>query len=64
VLLVGPSFALLFALQSRQLLSAAEHPALPAPGPASPAQQPHPATRAVALGMIAVAAVIRRLRHR
>jgi hypothetical protein len=51
-------------LQSRQLLSAAEHPALPAPGPASPAQQPHPATRAVALGMIAVAAVIRRLRHR
>jgi cytochrome d ubiquinol oxidase subunit II len=78
VLLVGPSFALLFTLQSRRLLGAAEYPTLPASVPAGPArqpaaaprerptpgQQPRPATRAAALGMIAIAAVIRRLRHR
>ncbi len=78
VLLVGPSFTLLFTLQSRRLLGADEHGTLPAaaaaghPGQPAGAHRPRPfpeehpgsATRAVVLGMIAIAAVMRRLKHR
>jgi cytochrome d ubiquinol oxidase subunit II len=76
VLLVLPSFGLLFALQSRHLLD--DDPAVqPASIPASPpryapaAPQPpwpddhtSPATRATVLGVIAIAAIVRQLRHR
>ena len=77
VLLVGPSFALLFGLQSRRLLGAGEPGALAAAAPAghsgqaaaarprqpSPNGPPGPAARAATLGMIAIAAIIRRRRH-
>jgi cytochrome bd ubiquinol oxidase subunit II len=78
-LLVGPSFALLFSMQSRRLLGTGEHDTLPAtvaaghtsqPPPAahhqrpSPDQHRGPATRSAVLGTILIAAVIRRLRHR
>jgi len=77
VLLVGPSFALLFGLQSHRLLGAGEPGALAAAAPAghsgqaaaarprqpSPNGPPGPAARAATLGMIAIAAIIRRRRH-
>ncbi|MGH3207277.1 MAG: cytochrome d ubiquinol oxidase subunit II [Trebonia sp.] len=78
VVLVGPSFALLYALQGRRLLGEGAHVALPAGVPASHAgpraagrhrQQPPDAehagtaTRAAALGVVTIA-VIRRLRRR
>jgi cytochrome d ubiquinol oxidase subunit II len=76
VLLVGPSFALLFTLQSRRLLGAGEHGALTAAAPAghsghaaaahprqpSPNGHPGPAARSATLGIIAIAAIIRRRR--
>jgi cytochrome d ubiquinol oxidase subunit II len=87
VVLVGPSFALLYMLQGRRLLGAGEHGALaaavpagyqgrpPAAAPGRPAagrHRPQPperghagqATRAVALGAVAIAVVIRRFRRR
>ncbi len=79
VLLVGPSFALLFSLQSRRLLGAGEQGTLSAavaaghtgqPRAAHHHRRPSPdrhrgsATRGAVLGTIVVAAVIRRLRHR
>jgi cytochrome bd ubiquinol oxidase subunit II len=78
VLLVGPSYVLLFTLQTRRLLGAGQHGTLPAVTPGgrsgqpaaahrpqpSPADQPGFATRAAVLGTIAIAAVIRRLRRR
>jgi cytochrome d ubiquinol oxidase subunit II len=76
VLLVGPSFALLFGLQSRRLLGAGEPGALAAapaghsgqavaarPRQPSPNGPPRPAARAATLGMIAIAAIIRRRRR-
>jgi cytochrome d ubiquinol oxidase subunit II len=79
VLLVGPSFALLFSLQSRRLLGAGEQGTLSATVAAGHTGQPPaahhhqrpspdrhrgPATRGAVLGTIVIAAVIRRLRHR
>ena len=76
-LLVGPSFALLFTMQSRRLLGAGEGGPLPAAAAAgrtgrppaqhqrsSPDQYRNPAARSAVLGTIVIAAVIRRLRHR
>jgi cytochrome d ubiquinol oxidase subunit II len=73
-LLVGPSFALLFTMQSRRLLGPGEHgtpPAAVATGqpPAQhqrppPDQHRNPATRSAVLRTILIAAVIRRLRRR
>jgi cytochrome d ubiquinol oxidase subunit II len=78
-LLVGPSFAVLFSLQSRRLLGAGEQGTLSAAVAAdhtgqppaahhhqrpSPDQHRGPATRGAVLGTIVIAAVIRRLRHR
>jgi len=76
VLLIGPAFALLFTLQDRRLLGAGEpgtlaaaipagrtHPATATPGQSPPAPE-GPGTRAAALGMIVMAAIIRRHRHR
>jgi cytochrome d ubiquinol oxidase subunit II len=78
-LLAGPSFALLFSMQSRRLLGAGEHGTLPAaavaghtgrPPAARHHQWPAPdqhrsiATRGAVLGTIVIAAVIRRLRRR
>jgi cytochrome d ubiquinol oxidase subunit II len=80
VVLVGPSFALLYALQGRHLLGGGEHVAVPAaavpagymgqPAVGRHRQQPPAtehvgsATRTAALGLVTIAAVIRRLRHR
>jgi cytochrome d ubiquinol oxidase subunit II len=79
VLLVGPSFALLFSMQSRRLLGAGEQDTFPAavaaghtgrppgarhPRRPSPDQHRGPATRGAVLGTIVIAAVIRRLRRR
>jgi cytochrome d ubiquinol oxidase subunit II len=80
VLLVGPSFGLLFMMQSRRLLGAGEQGTLPAAVAAghtgqppavhhhyrrpSPDQHRNPATRSAVLGTILIAAAIRRLRHR
>jgi hypothetical protein len=70
VILVGPSFGLLFTLQSRRLLSASEHGTPPAaataghPRQPSPEERPGSATRAAVLGIIALAVVARRRRHR
>ncbi len=87
VVLVGPSFALLYMLQGRRLLGAGEHGALAAAVPAGyqgrppsaaagrpaagrhrqqPPERGHAgqATRAVALGAVTIAAVIRRFRRR
>jgi hypothetical protein len=78
VLLIGPSFVLLFSFQSRRLLSAGQQAMLPAVAPGGrtdqpatghrqqppPAGQPGPASRAAVLGTIAIAALIRRLRRR
>jgi cytochrome d ubiquinol oxidase subunit II len=71
VLLIGPSFILLFILQHRRLLEAGE-PATPAAGiaagragpPAPPPTAPHPGTRAVVLALIILNAIIRRRRQR
>jgi cytochrome d ubiquinol oxidase subunit II len=78
-LLVGPSFALLFTMQSRRLLGPGEQGTLSAAVGAghtgqppaahhdrrpSPDQHRGPATRGAVLGTILIAAVIRRLRHR
>jgi cytochrome bd ubiquinol oxidase subunit II len=78
LVLIGPSFALLFTLQSRRLLGAGEDGVLPAAGPAgrtgrpaaalprqpSADRQPARAARAAARAMIAVAVLARWLRHR
>jgi len=78
VILVVPSFALLFSLQSRRLLGTGEQGTLSAAAAAGhtgqpraahhqrPAPDPHrgPATPGAALGTIVIAMVIRRLRHR
>jgi cytochrome bd ubiquinol oxidase subunit II len=79
VVLVGPSFALLYALQGRHLLGEGEHAALPAGVPAGYLGQPtvrrhrqqppegehaDTASRTAALGVVTIAAVIRWLRHR
>jgi cytochrome bd ubiquinol oxidase subunit II len=79
VVLVGPSFALLYALQGRHLLGEGQHVALPAGVPAGrvgppvvgrhrqqPPAEEHvgSASRTAALGVVTIAAVIRRLRHR
>jgi cytochrome d ubiquinol oxidase subunit II len=72
VLLVGPSFGLLFALHGRQLLDesgpqpAAAGPALPAVGGGSRESRrlPGAATRAATLGAVAIGAFLRRQRDR
>jgi hypothetical protein len=78
VLLLGPSFTLLFALQSRRVLGADEHGTLPAvaaaghPGQPAAVHRPRPSppehrrsvTRAVALAMIAIGAIVRHRKHR
>ena len=76
VLLIGPAFALLFTLQDRRLLGAGEsgtlaaaipagrtHPATATPGQSPPAPE-GPGTRAAALGMVVMAAIIGRHGHR
>jgi cytochrome bd ubiquinol oxidase subunit II len=73
VLLIGPSFALLFSLQNRRLLQAGE-PGTPAAGiaarrtgpppPRPPTAARHPGTRAAVLALIILDAVLRRRRHR
>ena len=74
VILVVPSFALLYALQGRQMLGGGEHGTPPAatsggyPGapsaahswPPSPNHHPGSASQAVALGLVAIAAIARR----
>jgi hypothetical protein len=70
VILVGPSFGLLFALQSRRLLGGGEHGAPPAaataghPGQPSPQEHPGTATRAAVLLVVALTAAARRRRYR
>jgi len=78
VLLVGPSFALLYALQGRRMLGGGEHGALAAvpaslqapPGAGRPRREPAereragPAAHTAALGVVTIAAVIRRMRQR
>ena len=74
VLLIGPSFALLYTLQSRRLLQAGE-PGTPPAGiaarrteasasPRLPRTAQHPGTRAAVLALIILDAIIRRRRHR
>jgi cytochrome bd ubiquinol oxidase subunit II len=67
--LIGPSFALLFALQGRRLLGTGEAGMLPAAGLVNGAESPRPATprasagaRAAVLALIAVVAILRRRR--
>jgi cytochrome d ubiquinol oxidase subunit II len=78
VLLVVPSFALLFSMQSRRLLGGGEQGTLTAAAPTghtgqppaahhrrpSPGQRRGPLARGAALAAIVIAAVIRRPRHR
>ena len=75
VLVIGPSFALLFALQGRRLLHADEAEALPAvtsagqtQPPAAPWGQPpadqSPVIRAIVLALVVLAAFFRRLQRR
>ncbi len=78
VILVVPSFALLFTLQGRRMLGGDEQGTPPAAGsrrntglpsaahsgPPSPNHRPGSATRDVALGLVAIAAVARRRRPR
>jgi len=67
VALIGPSFALLFTLQGRRLLGAGEDGMMPPAGPPqqrAPQGRRSPAARAAAIGMIAIACTVRRLRHR
>jgi cytochrome bd ubiquinol oxidase subunit II len=65
VVLIGPSFALLFALHGRQLLQGGEGLTAPADGAGSPARQhrsegpPGRMGRVVAIGLIAAGAVVR-----
>ena len=74
VLLIGPSFALLFTLQGRRLLHADEADTLPAIVPADRAQPPvvpwgqtpadqSPVIRAAVLALVALAAFFRRRQH-
>ena len=73
VVLVGPSFALLYMLQTRQVLSGGEHGALAASAPSGHAgsaagsgqvptegRRPGPVARSAAFGMVAIAAITRR----
>jgi cytochrome d ubiquinol oxidase subunit II len=74
VILVVPSFALLYALQGRQMLGGGEHgtpqaatssgypgaPSAAHSGPPSPNRRHSSATRAVALGLVVIAAIGRR----
>jgi len=74
VILVVPSFALLYALQGRQMLGGGEQGTPPAAGshrstglpsaahagPPAPSHRPGSATRGVALGLVAIAAIARR----
>jgi cytochrome d ubiquinol oxidase subunit II len=72
--LIGPAFALLFTMQGRHLLGADESGILPAsipagrayPPAATPPQSPtgseHSGTRAAVLGMVVIAAILRRRR--
>jgi cytochrome d ubiquinol oxidase subunit II len=70
VILVGPSFGLLFALQSRRLLGGGEYGAPPAaamaghPEQPSPQERPGTATRAAVLVVVALTAAVRRRRYR
>jgi cytochrome bd ubiquinol oxidase subunit II len=70
VILVGPSFGLLYILQSRRVLGADEQGTLLADATDGHSRQPSPeehpgtATRAAVLGIIALALVGRRQRHR
>ena len=70
VVLVGPSFALLYALQGRHMLGGGEHVALPTAVPArrhegaGRGEHASAATWTAALGVVTIAAVIRRLRQR
>jgi cytochrome bd ubiquinol oxidase subunit II len=71
VVLVLPSFALLFALHGRQVLTGGEPsgaglalPAVSSGGPRAGAARRTSASRAIALGLIAVGAIIRRRRDR
>ena len=75
VLLIAPSFALLYSLQDRRLLQAGEHATSaagsrarrtgpPASSPPPPPTAQHPGTRAVVLGLIILNAIIRRRRYR
>ncbi|MGH3157691.1 MAG: hypothetical protein ACRDNF_14090, partial [Streptosporangiaceae bacterium] len=67
VVLVGPSFVLLFALQGRQVLTGGEAGLALPPGPGGrshpAASRPRSASRVVVLGLIALGAVIRRKRR-
>jgi cytochrome bd ubiquinol oxidase subunit II len=74
-LIVGPSFVLLFSLQGRRLLEAADGEALPAmaggtrpapgpPGGPPPSGRRAPRGRAVILGLVAIGALIRALVRR
>ncbi len=78
VLLIGPSFALLFSLQGRRLLHADDSGTALATGPPGGTQppaatsggrrrssgRPNPRIRAAALGLVAVGAVVRALARR
>ncbi|HEX4657167.1 MAG TPA: cytochrome d ubiquinol oxidase subunit II [Streptosporangiaceae bacterium] len=76
VLIVGPSFGLLFALQGRQALrhegggialasaSGARRSAGPATRPGESPERAGPGSRAVALGLVAVGALVRALTRR
>jgi cytochrome d ubiquinol oxidase subunit II len=79
VLLVGPSFMLLYTLQGRGLLGGGEHGMLSTAAVAdaagqptgagvrqysSPREGPSPVIRTAVLGVVGLGAVIRRLRHR
>jgi cytochrome d ubiquinol oxidase subunit II len=77
VVLLGPSFALLYMLQGRRMLGGGEYGALPAAAPAGypgqapadsggqPPQDRHPVSgvRVVALGAAAIIALVRRMRR-
>jgi cytochrome d ubiquinol oxidase subunit II len=72
VLIVGPSFALLFSLQGRQTLRhgdgemalAAGGTPLPGANAAAPPGRPGPASRAAAIGLVALGALARLTRRR
>jgi hypothetical protein len=62
VVLIGPSFGLLFALQGRQLLRAGGDGAVLATTAAQPGGRS--TARTVVLGVVAAGALVRVLRHR
>jgi len=76
VILVVPSFALLFSLQGRSMLGGGEQgtppaagshratgrPAAPHAGPPPPSHRRSSATRGVAIGLVAISAIARRRR--